>query len=124
MENTFNQKNIKYCVVILNFIYRLPALVLIMRIRGSTDIFNVIEGNLGVNEFLSRLLEAVELFTTQQKIEIKEEEDRSERERVKLEQDIAFHESLAADKAKDEAKRLKVFSFILIRIVQRINGMN
>lgn len=95
-----------------------------MRIRGSTDIFNVIEGNLGVNEFLSRLLEAVELFTTQQKIEIKEEEDRSERERVKLEQDIAFHESLAADKAKDEAKRLKVFSFILIRIVQRINGMN
>ncbi|XP_044746022.1 FAS-associated factor 1 [Coccinella septempunctata] len=88
-------------------IERLPALVLIMRIRGSTDIFNVIEGNLGVNEFLSRLLEAIELFTTQQKVEVKEEEERSERERVKMEQDIAFHESLAADKAKDEAKRLK-----------------
>lgn len=86
---------------------RLPALVLIMRIRGSTDIFNVISGNLGVNEFLSRLLEAVELFTNQQRVEIKEEDERSERERVKMEQDIAFHESLAADKAKDEAKRLK-----------------
>jgi hypothetical protein len=84
---------------------RLPALVLIMRIRSSTDIFSVIHGNVGVNELLSSLIEAVEVFTEHQRVEIVEEKERAERELVKWEQDEAYRESLEADRAKEEAKR-------------------
>ncbi|KAL3288468.1 hypothetical protein HHI36_002913 [Cryptolaemus montrouzieri] len=86
---------------------RLPAIVLIMRSRSSTDIFNVIHGNVGVNELLSSLIEAVEVFKDHQKVEIKEEQERAERELVKMEQDQAFRESLEADRAKEEARRSK-----------------
>lgn len=84
---------------------RLPAIVLIMKIRSSTDIFSVVHGNVGVNELLSSLIEAVELFTDHQRVEIKEEQERAERELVKWEQDQAYRESLEADRAKEEAKR-------------------
>nr|CAH7758970.1 unnamed protein product [Callosobruchus chinensis] len=84
---------------------RLPALVLIMRIRSSTEIFNVIYGNVGVNELLSSLIECVEVFSEHQRVEIREEAERAEREMVKLEQDLAYRESLEADRAKEEAKR-------------------
>lgn len=92
---------------------RLPALVLIKRTRSSTDIFSVIHGkkipfcskfwliltgNVGVNELLSSLIEAVEVFTEHQRVEIVEEKERAERELVKWEQDEAFRESLAADR--------------------------
>ncbi|KAJ8924534.1 hypothetical protein NQ315_007332 [Exocentrus adspersus] len=86
---------------------RLPAIVLIMKIRSTTEIFNVINGNVGVNELLSSLIECVEIFTEHQRVEIKEEHERAERELVKLEQDMAYRESLAADRAKEEAKRIQ-----------------
>lgn len=84
---------------------RLPAIIIIMKIRSSTDILNVIYGNVGVNELLSSLIEAVDVFTEHQKVEIREEQERAERELVKWEQDMAYNESLATDRAKDEAKR-------------------
>lgn len=77
---------------------RLPAIVVIMRIRSSTDIYTVIHGNVGVNELLSSLIEAVEVFTQHQKVEIREEQERAERELVKWEQDQAYRESLEADR--------------------------
>lgn len=86
---------------------RLPAIVLIMKIRSTTEIFNVVNGNVGVNELLSSLIECVEVFTEHQRVEIKEEQERAERELVKLEQDLAYRESLAADRAKEEAKRMQ-----------------
>ncbi|KAJ9584098.1 hypothetical protein L9F63_021570 [Diploptera punctata] len=55
---------------------RLPALLVIMRMRSSTEIFTVVHGNVGVT-----------------------------RELVKREQDAAYQESLEADRAKEEAKR-------------------
>lgn len=58
----------------------------------------MIHGNVGVNELLSSLIEAVEVFAEHQKVEIKEEEQRAERELVKWEQDQAYRESLEADR--------------------------
>lgn len=83
----------------------LPVLIIIMRMRSTTDIYTVVHGNIGVNELLTSLVQAVEVFTEQQRIDMKEEEDRAARERVKMEQDAAYQESLAADRAKEEAKR-------------------
>lgn len=84
---------------------RLPAIVLIMKIRSSTEVFNVINGNVGVNELLSTLIECVEVYTEHQSVEIKEEAERAERELVKWEQDMAYRESLEADRAKEEARQ-------------------
>lgn len=84
---------------------RLPAIILIIRIRSSTDILKVIHGNVGVNELLSSLIEAAEMFTKRQRVEVVEEKERAEREFVKWEQDEAYRESLETDRAKDEAKR-------------------
>lgn len=47
---------------------------------------------------LSSLIEAVEVFSEQQRVEVVEEKERAERELVKWEQDEAFRESLAADR--------------------------
>ncbi|XP_057654050.1 FAS-associated factor 1 [Diorhabda carinulata] len=85
---------------------RLPVIILITKIRSTIEIFSVVYGNVGVNELLSSLIECVEVFSEHQRVEIKEEEERAERELVKLEQDLAYRESLEADRAKEEAKRL------------------
>ncbi|KAF2904052.1 hypothetical protein ILUMI_02149 [Ignelater luminosus] len=86
---------------------RLPAIIIIMRIRSSTDVFSVVHGNVGVNELLSSLIEAVEVFMEHQRVEMKEEDERAARELVKWEQDQAYRESLEADRAKEEAKRMQ-----------------
>ncbi|KAF5300903.1 hypothetical protein FQR65_LT09066 [Abscondita terminalis] len=86
---------------------RLPAIIIIMRIRSSTDVFSVVHGNVGVSELLSSLMEAMEVFTEHQRVEIKEEDERTARELVKWEQDQAYRESLEADRAKEEAKRIQ-----------------
>lgn len=77
---------------------KLPAIVVITKVRSSIDIFNIIYGNVGVNELLSSLVEAVEVFSEHQRVEIKEEQERAEREFVKWEQDQAYRESLEADR--------------------------
>ncbi|KAL1513565.1 hypothetical protein ABEB36_002962 [Hypothenemus hampei] len=84
---------------------RLPAMVLIMKIRSATEVFNVINGNVGVNELLSTLIESVEVFSGHQSVEVKEEAERAERELVKWEQDEAYRASLEADRKKDEARQ-------------------
>ncbi|XP_050305515.1 FAS-associated factor 1 [Anthonomus grandis grandis] len=84
---------------------RLPAMVLIMKIRSATEVFNVINGNVGVNELLSTLIECVEVFGEHQKVEAKEEAERAERELVKWEQDEAYRASLEADRKKEEVRQ-------------------
>ncbi|GLH13726.1 hypothetical protein R5R35_009544 [Gryllus longicercus] len=84
---------------------RLPALIIIMRMRSTTEIYTVVHGNLGVNELLTSLIQAVDVFTEQQRLETREEEERAARELVKREQDAAYQQSLEADRAKEEAKR-------------------
>lgn len=55
-------------------------------------------GNVGVNELLSSLIECVEVFSEHQRVEAREEQERAERELVKWEQDMAYKESLEADR--------------------------
>ncbi|XP_026688090.1 FAS-associated factor 1-like, partial [Diaphorina citri] len=76
---------------------RLPALVLITRMRATTEIFTVINGNVGVNELMSSLIQAQEVLGEQQG-----QRSRGE-ERIN---DEAYQQSLAVDRAKEESKRL------------------
>lgn len=73
----------------------------ILKIQGIYYVYEewfFISGNVGVNELLSSLIECVEVFTEHQRVEIREEAERAEREMVKLEQDLAYRESLEADR--------------------------
>lgn len=40
----------------------MPVLMIIMRSRSNTDIFTIVFGNVGVNELLTNLIEAVDVF--------------------------------------------------------------
>lgn len=40
----------------------LPALMIIMKSRSNTEIFNIVHGNVGVNELLTNLIQAVDVF--------------------------------------------------------------
>lgn len=40
----------------------MPVLMIIMRSRSNTDIFTIVHGNVGVNELLTNLIEAVDVF--------------------------------------------------------------
>lgn len=40
----------------------LPALMIIMRSRSNTEIFTIVHGNVGVNELLTNLVQAVDVF--------------------------------------------------------------
>nr|XP_018903943.1 PREDICTED: FAS-associated factor 1 [Bemisia tabaci] len=84
---------------------RLPALLIIMRMRSNIEIFTVVHGNVGVNELLTSLIQAVDLFSEHQRKEAREEEERNAREMIKTEQDQAYQQSLEMDRAKEEAKK-------------------
>lgn len=86
---------------------RLPAILVIAKNRSQCEVFQVIYGNVSVDDLLSQLMEASDMYGEQLKIELREENERSAREQVKLEQDAAYRESLEADRAKQEAKRQK-----------------
>ncbi|XP_015372334.1 PREDICTED: FAS-associated factor 1 isoform X1 [Diuraphis noxia] len=88
-------------------INRLPALVLFTRNRSNTEILSVINGDCNISELLSSLINAQEMFAIQQQIEIKEEGERNMREMIKVEQDEAYQQSLAIDRAKEETKRVQ-----------------
>ena len=85
----------------------LPVLVIIMRTRSNTEIFTTVHGNVGVNELLTNLIHAVDVFQEQRRTDIGVEEERQAREKVKQEQDRAYQESLAADRAKEYAKYMQ-----------------
>lgn len=86
---------------------RLPAILVIAKNRSQCEVFQVIYGNVSVDDLLSQLMEAADMYSEQLKIELREENERLAREQVKLEQDAAYRESLEADRAKQEAKRQK-----------------
>ncbi|KAJ8717698.1 hypothetical protein PYW07_005628 [Mythimna separata] len=84
---------------------RMPALVIIMRVRSNTEIYSVINGNVGVSELLGGLVEALERFSSAREDEAKLERERDARQRVKREQDEAYQRSLEVDRAKEEVKK-------------------
>eukprot|EP00057_Strongylocentrotus_purpuratus_P028360 XP_011682834.1 PREDICTED: FAS-associated factor 1 isoform X1 [Strongylocentrotus purpuratus] len=83
---------------------KFPLLLLAMRIRSSTEVFSVLQGNLSHGELLTSLMQAVEFFETQQHANVVQEEGRRASEMLKMEQDQAYQESLIVDRAKQEEK--------------------
>ncbi|GCC33758.1 FAS-associated factor 1 [Chiloscyllium punctatum] len=81
-----------------------PLLLIIMGKRSSNEVLNVIQGNTTVDDLMMRLMNAMEIFTAQQQEDIRDEDEREARERVKREQDEAYRVSLEADRAKREAQ--------------------
>ena len=77
---------------------RLPLLLIVTRSRATNEVLTVIHGNVNVDELMTQLLQAVEMFSEQQRVEIGEEEEREARESVKREQDEAYQLSLKADR--------------------------
>lgn len=84
---------------------RLPAILVIGKVRSVNEVLSVIYGNVGVDELLNKLIDTMKLYSDQREIEVREEDERAEREMVKMEQDVAYHESLEADRRKEEQKR-------------------
>ncbi|XP_030064048.1 FAS-associated factor 1 isoform X2 [Microcaecilia unicolor] len=81
-----------------------PLFLIVMGKRSSNEVLNVIQGNTTVDELMMRLMAAMEIFTAQQQEDIKDEDEREAREKVKREQDEAYRLSLEADRAKREAQ--------------------
>lgn len=77
---------------------KLPLLLIVTRSRATNEVLAMIPGSLNVDEMMTQLLHAVEMFSEQQRIEIAEEDERSARETVKREQDEAYQLSLQADR--------------------------
>ena len=84
---------------------RLPLLLIVTRSRATNEILAMVPGSLNVDEMMTQLIQSVEMFSEQQRVEVAEEEERFARETVKREQDEAYQLSLEADRAKQEAKR-------------------
>merc|ERR1711976_266513 len=85
-------------------IEKLPVLVLIYGLGGSMEIFQMLHGNVMLDELMSRLLAAYDQYQAQVSVEIREEEEREARNAVKREQDLAFEMSLQADREKEAAR--------------------
>ncbi|CAL1270345.1 unnamed protein product [Larinioides sclopetarius] len=83
----------------------LPAFIVITKVRSTPEILTVIPGNVGLDDLMTRLIHAVEVFNSEIQSEIWEESEREAREMVKREQDLAYEASLLADRAKEEARR-------------------
>ena len=71
-------------------IEQLPILVLVYKLRGTVEIFQLIHGNATLDELMSQLLSAHDTYTAQLSVEIREEQEREARNAVKMEQDLAF----------------------------------
>ncbi|CAC5398875.1 FAF1 [Mytilus coruscus] len=86
---------------------QLPVLYIISRSRSSNEVVDVIHGSVTLDELMTRLIHVVEVFNQQLTGEIEDESERDAREMIRKEQETAFQESLAADKAKAEALKLE-----------------
>lgn len=81
---------------------KLPLVLIISRARSTNEVSSVIQGCINLDELMSSLINAYELFQDQQRQDITEEDERERRERIKREQDEAYEASLVADRLKEE----------------------
>jgi len=84
---------------------QLPVLIVITRQRGINEVSSVIQGKSTLDELMTNLIASHEVFAETIQVEMGEALEREERERVRTEQEAAFQESLAIDRAKEEAKK-------------------
>ena len=76
----------------------MPLLLIITRIRATNKVVAMIPGSVNVDEMMTRLLRIVEEFKKRQRVEIKEEDERAERQAVLRDQDEAYQLSLQIDR--------------------------
>merc|ERR550519_139783 len=89
---------------IRNFsIEKLPLVILVAKLKGNLEIFQVIHGNVILDEFMSALLSAGESYQSQISVERAEEQERTERNYVKDEQEKAFQEAQLRDQEREFA---------------------
>merc|ERR1719412_1568865 len=82
-------------------IEKLPLVILIAKLRGNMEIFQVIHGNVTLDEFMSSLLSANESFQSQLSVERAEEMERNSRNEMKEEQERAFQEAQLRDQQRE-----------------------
>jgi len=87
------------------YLFRSMYLSKLIKLFQTTNSLNVGSAAATVDELMGSLMNSSELYQTQRQSDIREEDEREARERVKREQDEAYEQSLQADRAKDEAKR-------------------
>jgi len=91
---------------IRNFsIDKLPIVILVAKLKGNLEIFQVIHGNVILDEFMSALLSAGESYHSQIGVERAEERERTERNYVKDEQEKAFQEAQIRDQEMEFARK-------------------
>ncbi|KAK7100551.1 FAS-associated factor 1-like [Littorina saxatilis] len=86
---------------------QLPALLIISRSKATNEVIDAIQGHVTLNELMTRLLHAVDVFTEQKNADIGDERERMAREMIRQEQDMAYQESLEADRRKAEAAKVQ-----------------
>jgi len=84
---------------------KLPIVILVAKLRGSLEIFKIINGNITLDEFMTELLSAVDRYQQQLGVERQEDRDRHERNYVKDEQERAFQQAQLADEVREREKR-------------------
>jgi len=91
---------------IRNFsIEKLPLVILVAKLKGSLEIFQVVHGNVTLDEFMSSLLSAGESYSSQLSVERAEELERIGRNQVKDEQERAFEEAQLRDQQLEVARQ-------------------
>lgn len=83
----------------------LPAILIIGKSRSTCEVLSVIHGNVSRDELLNKLIDTINMYSDQRDIEVREENDRALREQVKMEQDVAYNESLEATKRRGKTSK-------------------
>jgi len=86
-------------------IERFPLVLLIAKLKGSLEVFQVIHGNVTLDELMSALLHAGESYQSQVGVEVVAEQESAARSQVKDEQHLAYQEALLADQEKEVARK-------------------
>ena len=81
-----------------------PLILILTRSHGSLELLNVIEGKSTPGEVLLQLIHSHDAFEQQRQRDAKEETMREVRENLKRQQEDEYHQSLQADKAKEDAR--------------------
>lgn len=81
--------------------------MIIRKHRSISEVADVIHGNINGDELYIHLMMNLDTFNEQMKIEIREENERAAREDLIKEQQLAYEESLLADRAKEEERLRK-----------------
>merc|ERR1712013_472617 len=84
-----------------------PLLLIVMKSKSGLEVCSVLQANTSLDELMMSLINGYEVFEQAKNIEVRSENERIEREMMKQEQDAAYYESLAADRAKSEAESME-----------------